>query len=101
MENITVSVRIAHTCIQLTRTRIKKQEPRVGTLPPIEYSVDIPLTAATIFGVEDRKYTLVTLEVYGKFNDLAKDPQTIGDEFFRRCECSIILAAVVPCTCSQ
>jgi hypothetical protein len=59
--------------------------------------VDIPLTAATIFGVEDRKYTLVTLEVYGKFNDLAKDPQTIGDEFFRRCECCSILAAVVPC----
>ncbi len=55
-------------------------------VPPIECSVDIPLTAATIFGVEDRKYTLVTLEVYGKFNDLAKDQQTIGDEFFRRCE---------------
>ncbi len=60
------------------------REPRIGTFPPIDYNVDIPLTAATIFGVENRAYTLLNVDVYGRFDDLAKDTQYIGDEFFRR-----------------
>jgi hypothetical protein len=60
------------------------REPRVGTFPPIDYNVDIPATAAAIFGVENRAYTLLNVDVYGRFDDLTKDTQYIGDEFFRR-----------------
>ncbi len=61
------------------------QEPRVGTLPPIQYNVDIPLTAATIFGVQHRIYSLVQLDVVGRFSDVREDSmQTVGDEFYRR-----------------
>jgi hypothetical protein len=61
-------------------------EPRLGTLPPIQYNVDIPLTAATIFGVEDRAYSLVQLDVFGKFayGQDSDAMQAVGAEFFRR-----------------
>jgi len=61
-------------------------EPRIGTLPPIEYNVDIPLTAATIFGVENRAYSLVKLNVFGKFEygQDADAMQAVGAEFYRR-----------------
>lgn len=59
------------------------QEPRLGTLPPIDYSVDIPLTAATIFGVEKRAYSMINMELYGVF-DGQMSTDAVGEEFFRR-----------------
>jgi hypothetical protein len=63
------------------------QEPRVGTLPPIEYSVDVPLTVATIFEVEQKPYALLSFDIHGRFDDQLSSGNyatAIGDEFFRR-----------------
>lgn len=65
-----------------------QQTPRVGTFPPLDYGVDIPLTVATIFGVETRQYALLTIDMEGKVmppNEIAaSDAEYSGNEFFRR-----------------
>lgn len=59
------------------------QTPRTGVMPPIDYHVDVPYTLASIYGVENRFYLLLSVSAVGKFDPSATQQQ-VNDEFMRR-----------------
>ena len=58
-------------------------EPRIRTFPPLDYAIDVPLAAASVYGMQDKPYALVQFQVYGRFNDV-DSAQSVGLEFYRR-----------------
>ena len=60
--------------------------PRVGALPTLDYQVDLPFTVAQIFGVEKRKYALLTISMQGRTAATAGvgNAESVGNEFYRR-----------------
>jgi hypothetical protein len=63
------------------------QEPRAGTLPTIQFNIDVPETMTRIFGVEGSPFTVLEFLVYGRFDEkvgLYNGMEQIGREFQRR-----------------
>ena len=61
--------------------------PRVGTLPPFSFNVNIPEAIAGVYGVEQKKYSLLTIEMQGKVPQIspyATDMESVGSEIYRR-----------------
>ena len=68
-------------------------EPRAGTLPAMEFNVDIPAAVSKIYSVEDRPNSLLEFIVYGRFDEKMSLPDAIkqiGTEFHRRMEVNML-----------
>lgn len=66
---------------------IMLQEPRAGTLPTIQYNIDVPETMTRIFGVEGSPFVVLEFLLYARYDE-KKDQydamEQIGREFQRR-----------------
>lgn len=65
------------------------QEPRAGTLPAMEFNVNIPAAVSKLYSVEDKPTSVLEFIVYGRFDEKMGLPDAIkqiGDEFHRRME---------------
>jgi hypothetical protein len=63
------------------------QEPRTGTLPGIEFNVDVAYTITRVFGAQDNPSSVMEFIVYGRFDEeisLKNALKQIGTEFYRR-----------------
>ncbi len=63
------------------------QEPRTGTLPAVEYNVDIASSVMKLYSADEEPSTVLEFIVYGKFSQrisLSNALKQIGEEFYRR-----------------
>lgn len=63
------------------------QEPRVGTLPSIEYNVDVASSVMKLYSADEEPSSVLEFIIYGKFDEkigMTDALKRIGEEFYRR-----------------
>ena len=73
----------------LDALRTLENSPRVGTLPPLGFNIDVPRAAATVYGKESKGYAIMSMKMQGVLDTrrVQSDPtleEALGAEIYRR-----------------